>query len=85
MILYTIMPEHLVFQAAAEEYEKQTTVYYDGIPFLVQKAETGEYEIVRNLSTNPLHFLEQKYAPGTRFPMSVATRNEFRPHSWYNK
>ncbi|AEH48527.1 YlzJ-like family protein [Parageobacillus thermoglucosidasius] len=73
MILYTIMPEHLVFQAAAEEYEKQTTVLYEGIPFLVQKTKTDEYEIVRNLSTNPFHFLEQKYAPGTRFPRSAAT------------
>jgi hypothetical protein len=73
MILYTIMPEHFIFQTAAEEYEKQKMVYYDGIPFLVQKTETNEYEIIRNLSTNPLHFLEQKYAPGTRFPASPAT------------
>jgi hypothetical protein len=73
MILYTIMPEHLIFQTDREEYEKRTMVYYDGIPFLVQKTETNEYEIVQNLSTNPLHFLEQKYAPGTRFPISSAT------------
>jgi hypothetical protein len=73
MILYTIMPEHLIFQVASEEYAKQKIVYYDGIPFLVQETETKEFEIVRNLSTNPFHFLEQKYAPGARFSQSLAT------------
>ncbi|MBA2876549.1 YlzJ-like family protein [Thermaerobacillus caldiproteolyticus] len=73
MILYTIMPEHLIFQTDMDEYTKQKIVYYDGIPFIVQETETKEYEIVRNLSTNPFHFLEQKYAPGVRFPLSVVT------------
>lgn len=73
MILYTVMPEYLIFQADSREYTKQKIVYYDGIPFLVQKTETKEWEIVRNLSTNPAHFLEQKYAPGARFPSSLET------------
>jgi hypothetical protein len=73
MILYTIMPEHLIFPTDAAAYEKQKMVYYDGVPFLVQKTDTDEYEIVQNLSTNPFHFLEPKYAPGSRFPMSAAT------------
>jgi hypothetical protein len=73
MILYTIMPEHLIFPTDASAYEKQKMVYYDGIPFLVQKTDTDEYEIVQNLSTNPFHFLVSKYAPGSRFPISAAT------------
>ncbi|MBB6282219.1 YlzJ-like family protein [Geobacillus subterraneus] len=73
MILYTIMPEHLLFPVDAAAYEKQKKVYYDGIPFLVQMTETGEYEIVQNLSTNPYHFLNANYAPGARFPISTAT------------
>ncbi|AEV18786.1 YlzJ-like family protein [Geobacillus sp. G4] len=73
MILYTIMPEHLIFPVDAAVYEKRKMVYYDGIPFLVQSVETGEYEIVQNLSTNPFHFLNAKYAPGARFPASAAT------------
>ncbi|MEB3749624.1 YlzJ-like family protein [Geobacillus sp. FSL W8-0032] len=73
MILYTMMPEYLVFPTDRAAYEKQKLVYYDGIPFLVQATETGEYEIVQNLSTNPYHFLEAKYAPGARFPASAAT------------
>jgi hypothetical protein len=72
MILYTVMPEHLIFQADSREYVKQKIVYYNGIPFLVQEIE-NEFEIVRNLSTNPAHFLEQKYAPGTRLPSSAVT------------
>ncbi|NNU82639.1 ribonuclease [Geobacillus sp. BMUD] len=73
MILYTIMPEHLIFPVDAAAYEKRKMVHYDGIPFLVQAVETGEYEIVQNLSTNPSHFLNAKYAPGARFPASAAT------------
>ncbi|AKM18582.1 YlzJ-like family protein [Geobacillus sp. FSL K6-0789] len=73
MILYTIMPEHLVFPVDAAAYEKQKLVHYEGIPLLVQMTDTGEYEIVQNLSTNPYHFLNAKYAPGVRFPVSVAT------------
>ncbi|AGT31593.1 ribonuclease [Geobacillus genomosp. 3] len=73
MILYTVMPEHLMFPTDAAAYEKQKMVYYDGIPFLVQIVDTGEYEIVQNLSTNPYHFLNAKYAPGARFSISAAT------------
>lgn len=73
MILYTVMPEHLIFPVDEQAYTKQQIVYYDGIPFLVQETEMKEWEIVRNLSTNPAHFLEQKYAPGARFPLSVVT------------
>ncbi|EZP78097.1 hypothetical protein H839_05144 [Parageobacillus genomosp. 1] len=73
MILYTIMPEHLIFPTDDAAYEKQKMVYYDGIPFLVQKTDTDEYEIVQNLSTNPFHFLEPQYAPGSRFPISAVT------------
>ncbi|WP_044893714.1 YlzJ-like family protein [Bacillus alveayuensis] len=64
MILYTTMPQELIFQTASTEYAKQQLVYYDGIPLLVRETETKEYEIVRNLSTNPQHFLQAKYSPG---------------------
>jgi hypothetical protein len=66
MILYTTIPEELIFQTSPEQYLKQKFVYYDGIPFLVQETETKEYEIIRNLSTNPQHFLQSKYSPGMR-------------------
>ncbi|KXG10608.1 YlzJ-like family protein [Anoxybacillus rupiensis] len=73
MILYTMMPEHLIFQTDSSEYTKQKVIYYDGIPFLVEETETKEWQIVRNLSTNPADFLQQKYAPGERFPSSFET------------
>jgi hypothetical protein len=73
MILYTIVPEHLIFPPADDEYGKQKIVYHDGIPFLARETETKEWEIVRNLSTNPLHFLNEKYAPGERIPPVLET------------
>jgi hypothetical protein len=66
MILYTTMPQELIFQTTSAEYAKQQLVYYDGIPLLVRETEAKEYEVIRNLSTNPQHFLQAKYSPGMR-------------------
>jgi len=75
MILYTLLPEHIIFQSPEDEYKKQNLVYYNGIPFLVRETESKEYEIIRNLSTNPQHFLEQRYAPGTKLPQNRVRRH----------
>ncbi|WP_297989743.1 YlzJ-like family protein [Anoxybacillus sp.] len=64
MILHTVVPEFIVFQTDEAEYKKQRTVYYNGIPLLVQQTETNEYEIVRLLSSDPQHYLT--YGPGTK-------------------
>lgn len=64
MILYTTMPQEIIFPADNSEYEKQRVVAYNGISLVVQQTEMNSYQIVRNLSTDPAHFLNSDYAPG---------------------
>lgn len=65
MILYTTMPQELVFQTISSEYEKKMVVEYDGIPLLVEKDEEQNYRVIQIMSTNPNHFLDDRYSPGT--------------------
>ncbi|MDQ0156756.1 YlzJ-like family protein [Robertmurraya andreesenii] len=66
MILYTMMPHDLIFPTDENDYGKQLTVTYDGIPLMVEKTENAEYRVIRVLSSDPNHFLHQKYAPGSK-------------------
>lgn len=64
MILYTTMPQELIFPVDNSEYEKQQVVSLNGISFVVMQTETNAYQIVRNLSTDPAHYLNSEYSPG---------------------
>ncbi|MCU0095719.1 YlzJ-like family protein [Bacillus sp. OR9] len=62
MILYTIMPEQLVYPADYSQCESQKIVNINGVELMVSEEERGSYSIVRVLSTDPLHYLE--FEPG---------------------
>lgn len=66
MILYTMMPYEMVFPTAEADYGKQSIVHLDGIDLLVMENNSSEYEIIRILSSNPNHFLNEKYCPGQK-------------------
>ncbi|HWJ78114.1 MAG TPA: YlzJ-like family protein [Niallia sp.] len=66
MIMYTMMPEELIFPINQEVYEKQQVIQYNGIPLLVAKTENYEYEVIRVLSTDPNHYLHEPIQPGTK-------------------
>lgn len=68
MILYTVTPQHLIFDETVENPSEQqyVTVEYKGVPLLVNKNPPGNYEIVRLLSSDPQHFLDSRYTPGTQ-------------------
>ncbi|MGY3717406.1 YlzJ-like family protein [Sutcliffiella cohnii] len=65
MILYTMMPQETIFPTASDDYSKQRVVSYNGISFMVQQTENNSFQIVRNLSTDPAHYLDDQYSPGT--------------------
>lgn len=65
MILYTTMPQELVFQTISSEYEKKMVVEYEGIPLLVEMDDDQNYRVIQIMSTNPNHFLDNRYSPGT--------------------
>ncbi|MBC6972068.1 YlzJ-like family protein [Bacillus sp. Xin] len=64
MILYTIMPEQLVYQTDYSQYEQQKIVNVNGVEMVVSEENSQYYSIVRVLSTNPSHYLQ--YEPGQK-------------------
>jgi hypothetical protein len=66
MILYTMMPEEMIFPAENQENASPLMMNYNGVPVLAEMADGGSYRIVRILSTDPSHFLKPDCAPGTK-------------------
>ncbi|PHB31817.1 ribonuclease [Bacillus pseudomycoides] len=64
MILYTIMPEQLVYQTDYSQYEQQKIVNVNGVEMIVSEEGSQYYSVVRVLSTNPSHYLQ--YEPGQK-------------------
>ncbi|MBO1582273.1 MULTISPECIES: YlzJ-like family protein [Bacillus] len=64
MILYTIMPEQLVYQTDYSQYERQKIVNVNGVEMVVSEENSQYYSVVRVLSTNPSHYLQ--YEPGQK-------------------
>ncbi|MEC2076921.1 YlzJ-like family protein [Metabacillus fastidiosus] len=66
MILYTMMPEEMVFPTLESEFGKQSIVQVNDMELLVRQTDTSDYEILRILSSNPNHFLNGQYCPGQK-------------------
>ncbi|WP_282034553.1 YlzJ-like family protein [Metabacillus indicus] len=72
MILYTSMPEELIFPAEAKEYSAFSFVECNGVQMQVRQTEGNEFEVVRILSTNPEDYLNEQYSPGQKITMSFS-------------
>lgn len=70
MILYTMMPHELIFPYEEQNEANQMMVTYHGIPVLVERAEKQNFQIVRVLSTDPQHFMDERFTPGTKISFS---------------
>ncbi|WP_170007357.1 YlzJ-like family protein [Bacillus fonticola] len=76
MILYTTMPDDLVYADnlfdASTGRSSQEVRNFQGIPVLVEREATGQYRVVQVLSTDPNHYLTNTCTPGTKltFPPS---------------
>lgn len=68
MIMYTMMPNELIYPTAQEVFEKQQMIDYHGIPLLVAKNEQQEVEVIRILSSDPKHYLDLTIQPGSKIP-----------------
>ena len=65
MIIYTMMPQELIFPYEPEENTRQMILDYNGVQLLAERVEDG-YSIVRILSSNPEDFMQPGLAPGTK-------------------
>ncbi|MEI2663833.1 YlzJ-like family protein [Rossellomorea sp. LJF3] len=63
MILYTMVPSDLVFPADGSEFNGQMMINYQGVPLLVQQEE-NKYRIIRVMSSDPAHYLNDQICPG---------------------
>lgn len=70
MILYTMMPEQLIFPTDLNEFGKQKIVSYEGTPLLVNMEEGQMCTVVRVMSSNPSDFLNNKFTPGTKITLT---------------
>lgn len=66
MILYTMMPQELIYPQTEMEESNLKYVDVNGVPLAVSQAGNGEYTIERVMSTDPQHFLDGRYSPGQK-------------------
>ncbi|PLR84269.1 ribonuclease [Bacillus canaveralius] len=66
MILYTMMPEELIFPAEGDVYSKQKLINLDGIPLMVELDDDQSYRVIRVLSSDPQHFMDSRCTPGAK-------------------
>ncbi|MBU8907355.1 YlzJ-like family protein [Desertibacillus haloalkaliphilus] len=64
MILYTMMPEELIFPHDHESFNKQKTLEVEGGLLVVEQVNPNEYQVVRLISSDPAQYMNQKYSPG---------------------
>ena len=70
MILYTMMPQELIYQTNESEYENQKVMSYQGIPVLVNMdGQSGT--VIRIMSSDPAHFMNESCFPGAKITLTL--------------
>ncbi|GIN83641.1 hypothetical protein J6TS2_00270 [Heyndrickxia sporothermodurans] len=63
MILYTTVPQEMIFAEEDEQFLKYKSIIYKGVPVQVEQIESY-YRIIRVLSSNPYDFMDSDLTPG---------------------
>ncbi|MCM3600131.1 YlzJ-like family protein [Robertmurraya korlensis] len=66
MILYTLTPPEMIFTNDNQEVSQQKMYHLDGIPLLVESDAEGAYRVVRVMSSDPAHYLDERCTPGAK-------------------
>lgn len=69
MILYTMMPQELIYPTNEMDYGNQMLIQYNGVPLLVEQTDDYMYQVVRVMSSDPNHYLETSCYPGTKISL----------------
>lgn len=64
MILYTTVPQELIFPQEENLFSKQMVVDVKEGQLIIEQASDHEYRVVRLISTDPMAFLNENYSPG---------------------
>jgi len=73
MILYTTMPQEFIFPTEAETFTKQQTVTYQGVSLIVEQTDSQNVQVVRILSSDPQHYLDERICPGAKISCASIT------------
>ncbi|MFS0778622.1 YlzJ-like family protein [Neobacillus sp. 3P2-tot-E-2] len=66
MILYTTMPQEFIYPPKTEAFTKQQTVTYQGVSLIVEQMDLQNVQVVRILSSDPQHYLDERICPGAK-------------------
>ncbi|MTH51770.1 ribonuclease [Bacillus mangrovi] len=66
MILYTTMPHELIFEGTEKDAPKERMAVVNGVEMIVRPFDDATYEVVRVLSSNPNHYLQDDCMPGQK-------------------
>jgi hypothetical protein len=69
MILYTMMPNELIYPVSEQETGAQMLIQYNGIPLLVERTNDHQFHVIRVMSSDPNHYLEDGCSPGTKISL----------------
>ncbi|WP_413381502.1 YlzJ-like family protein [Alkalihalobacillus sp. 1P02AB] len=65
MILYTMMPNEMVFPEDEQTYSNYVTVPIEDGHLVVQQINGSDYKVIRLVCSNPMAYLNEQYTPGT--------------------
>jgi hypothetical protein len=65
-----MMPQELIYQTENDDFGKQKIVSYEGIPLLVEVNAGQECRILRVMSSDPSHYMDERYTPGSMINLS---------------
>ncbi|MGD6816109.1 YlzJ-like family protein [Metabacillus sp. 84] len=71
MILYTMMPQELIFPTDNREPAAEKMAIVNGVEMIVRPCADASYEVVRLLSSNPNHYLQSECMPGQKIKSSL--------------
>lgn len=65
MILWTIVPEEIIFAGQNQPVSAYEEIEYLGQKVMVEKIAQNEFRVVRLLTTIPANYLRSELQPGT--------------------
>ncbi|WP_342430615.1 YlzJ-like family protein [Neobacillus sp. FSL H8-0543] len=66
MMLYTMVPQELIFPYEPDSKTNHQMVSYQGVPLLVEYSDQQNVQVIRILSSDPQHFLDEQICPGAK-------------------
>ncbi|WP_210363876.1 YlzJ-like family protein [Bacillus sp. REN3] len=69
MILYTMMPQDLIFPVNEEETAKEVMLSYKGIPIIAEWEGSHDYRVIRVLSSDLKDYMEPSCQPGSKISL----------------